>query len=309
MIQSLSMLVHADSKVGKTTLGGTCPAPILLLDAEGGSKFLPLSDSLTQHYGQPVRLTGWNPQAGPPPRYDGTWDICVVYIREWITVTQVHTWLLQADHDFQSLVVDSISEIQRRCKANLKGTETMKIADWGSLLMQMDTIIRGLRDLTLHPTRPLRVAMFIAETRQNNNGKWKPYMQGQIETALPYWMDLVGYLFVEQVADENGQQTQPVRRLLISQHPQYEAGERVQGRLGLVVDNPNVYHMYTTLFGPITYGNGQAAVAATTAPTTTPIDAVPSAEQLGQAQVDVTTQAYPVSGGPLTGVAAQLPVQ
>lgn len=256
MLQSLSGLIHSDSKVGKTTLGATCPPPILILDAEGGTKFLPLAPSLTKMYGRAFSLKEWQPGREPPPRYDGTWDACVVHVHEWQTVTQVYTALLQAAHDFQSLVVDSISEIQRRCKASLNGTEVMKIQDWGRLLVEMDTIIRGLRDLTNHPVRPLRVALFIAETRQNQGGKWKPYMQGQIEVALPYWMDVVGYLFTEKLVDANGQATEEeVRRLLITQHPQFEAGNRLQGSLGAVVDDPNIYEMYTRVFGPIDYSN------------------------------------------------------
>lgn len=249
MIQSLSFLIHAHSKVGKTTLAATSPPPICMIDAEGGSKFLPLSESLAAMYGRPIQMIGWNPMQGPPPRYDGTWDICVVNVRDWQTVVMVYTWLLQAEHDFQSLVVDSITEIQRRCKAALKGTDAMKIQDWGSLLTEMDTIIRGMRDLTLHPVRPLKVVVFIAESRANQAGKLKPYMQGQIEVALPYWMDVVGYLSTEMAPDANGQLTVPVRRLLITQHPMFEAGERVQGRLGAFVDNPNIYVMYNQLFG------------------------------------------------------------
>src|SRR5215470_6316013 len=136
-------------------------------------------------YGRPIRLCEWD-GIHPPPRYDGTWDICVVPIHNWQTVEYVYQWLLSGQHDFQSLGVDSITEIQRRCKNNLTGTDAMKIQDWGTLLTQMDTIIRGLRDLTLHPTRPLRVVVFVAETRQDRDGKWRPYMQGQISTALPY---------------------------------------------------------------------------------------------------------------------------
>lgn len=250
MIQSLSMLIHADSKIGKTTLAATSPAPLLILDAEGGSKFLPLSPTLAQMYGRPIVLASWNPLQGPPPRYDGTWDFVVINVNSWQTVTATYSWLLSAEHDFQSLVVDSVTEIQRRCKAQLKGTEAMKIQDWGDLLVQMDMIIRGLRDLTLHPIHPLRVVVFIGETRQGRDGKWKPYMQGQIEVALPYWMDIVGYLHIAHMPDANGQLTIPVRRLLITQHPQFEAGERVQGRLGQYVDNPNITVMYNQLFTP-----------------------------------------------------------
>lgn len=235
MIQSLSFLIHAYSKTGKTTLAATAPAPILAMDAEGGWKFINM------------RMIGWDPNATPPPEYDGTWDVCVVNIRDWRTVTRTYDWLMQAEHQFQSLVVDSITEIQRRCKTNLKGTAALQIQDWGTLLSEMDAMIRGLRDLTLHPTHPLRVVVFIAESRQLN-GKWRPSMQGQIVDALPYWCDIVGYLFIEQGMDVNGQATVPRRRLLISQSQLFEAGERVQGRLGGVVDDPNITSMYMQIF-------------------------------------------------------------
>ena len=81
---------------------------------------------------------------------------------------------------------------------------------------------------------------------------------GQISTALPYWMDVTGYLYKENTLDANGQPTGPeVRKLLISQHPEFEAGEAVQGVLGSVIENPNIYTMHTTLnqfFAPPTNG-------------------------------------------------------
>lgn len=237
MIETLSLLVHADAKVGKSTLGSTCPVPILALDAEGSWKFIP------------ARMISWNPLKAPPPIWDGTWDVCIVNVRDWQTVQYVYQWLQTGQHNFRSLVVDSISEIQRRCKANLVGTEAMKMQDWGVLLNVMDAVIRGLRDLTLHPTNPMQVVMFIAETRQNNsNGKWVPYMQGQISISLPYWMDILGYLYVDQLLDSNNQPLRKVRRLLITPNNQFEAGERVQGRLGEVVDEPNVTRMLIQVY-------------------------------------------------------------
>jgi hypothetical protein len=246
MIQSLSLLIHADSKVGKTTLAATAPRP-LILDAEGGTKFLPGSEFLQELYGRKPILHWWDPVQGPPPRHDGTFDICVVNIRDWSTVVSTYQWLMQAGHDFQSICVDSISEIQRRCRRNLKGTEAMRIQDWGVLLSEMERIIRDIRDLTLHPTNPLYVAMFIAESRETN-GKKKPFMQGQIETALPFWMDIVGFLHDEYLLDYNGQPTNPVKRLSIKQSNTYEAGSRVQDILGEHVDNPNVTQMYLSVF-------------------------------------------------------------
>lgn len=235
--QVLSMLLHASSKIGKTTLAGTSPKPMLLLDAEGGSKFLPYAK------------TTWDPVTGPPPECDDTWEICVVHIRQIETLAQVYQWLVVGQHCFASLCLDSISEAQRRLKDNIVGTNQMKIQDWGTLLTRMDNLIRSFRDLTLHPTNPISVAVFISETREVN-GKWKPYMQGQIAVALPYWMDIIGYLYVDQVPDVyDPLVTNQVRRLWIGPHPQFESGERVQGRLGTTfVEQPNIEGILQTVY-------------------------------------------------------------
>lgn len=233
----LSLLVHAGSKIGKSTLSATAPKPILVLDAEGSWRFIPL------------RKVEWDPAAGAPPAWDGTWDACVVTVREWQTVELVYRWVVSGHAQFATVVVDSITEIQRRCKANLKGTEALKIQDWGVLLAVMDSTIRGYRDLTLMPHLGVRCAVFVSETRQNQDGKWVPYMQGQIAVSLPYWVDVCGYLYPDHEVDENGQPTREVRRLLITPHPQYEAGERVQGRLGrvLTIYNPGPWNAGTDI--------------------------------------------------------------
>lgn len=245
--RSLSILVHAHSKTGKTTLGATCPFPIVDFDAEGGSKFLAGSPALTARLGRPMNVISWDP-AQAPPVYDGTWDMAVVSIRSWGDFQLAAQWLASGQHHFASIVVDSITEIQRRLKKNIVGTDQMKMQDWGQLLTMMDDTIRGLRDLTIDPYNPIRVAMFIAETRQGGDGKWRPYMQGQIAIALPYWMDVVGYLYTDMMPDASGQLTVPMRKLLVSQHPQYEAGERVQGLIGPVVENPDVYQMLEAIY-------------------------------------------------------------
>lgn len=237
MLETLSILIHAASKMGKTTLSSTAPKPMLILDAEGGSKFLP---------GKKVT---WDPMVSGPPAWDGVWEYCIVTVRDFDTMKRCYDWLAHGGHNFQSLSIDSISEVQRRCKAALVGTEQMKMQEWGQLLTLMDNTIRGFRDLTLHPTCPIRVVIFIAETRENSKGKWIPYMQGQITIALPYWMDIVGYLFVQDVpTDDPLNPVVQMRRLLISPSEGFEAGERVQGRLGKVVDEPNITEMLATVY-------------------------------------------------------------
>lgn len=223
-----------------------------VLDAEGGWRFIRQAGFRS---GNPLRKIAWNPALGPPPRHDGTWDVAVVTVNQWQTLTQAYNWLIQAPHDFQTLTFDSITEAQRRLKKNLVGTEQMKIQHWGQILTMMDDLIRGMRDLVLMPDTSLKVVMFIAETSMRD-GKWRPHMQGQIRDALPYFMDIVGYLYrdPEQVLGSNGQptgETRKVMKMLISQdlQPAIEAGERVQGVLGDVISNPNISQMLTDIFG------------------------------------------------------------
>src|SRR5690606_4755474 len=74
-------------------------------------------------------------------------------------------------------------------------------------------------------------------------------MQGAIGDSLPYWLDLVGYLYTEFAPDENNQNTVEVKKLWIGRHPQFEAGERVQGLLGSVVERPNITEMLAQILG------------------------------------------------------------
>lgn len=219
--ERLSLLVHGGSKLGKSTLSGTAPKPVLVLDAEGSWRFIAM------------RKVYWDPDVGPPPEHDGTWDACVVVVQRWDTIENVYRWITQYQTPFVSVVIDSITELQRRLKQKLVGTEAMKMQDWGVLLAKMDDKIRSFRDLTLIPQVSVRCVVFVAETRQRSgDDKWVPFMQGQIGVALPYWMDVVGYLYPHYEPDENGQPTREYRRLWIAPHPQFESGERVQGRLG-----------------------------------------------------------------------------
>lgn len=234
---TLSFLVHASAKVGKTTLVGTAPKPLLLLDAEGGTKFLPL------------RRVYWDPRQGPPPQWDGSWDACVVSVTAWETLGFVYQWLVAGQHSFASLGVDSLTEVQRRAKKNLVGTEQMRTQDWGTILTRMDDLVTNLRDLTEHPTNPLSVVAFITET-QMKDGKWRPYLQGRIAESLPYKCDVYSYLFVAHLADQTDPlRTVQQRQLLVGPDQMIDAGERVQGRLGHVVAEPNLERMLYSVYG------------------------------------------------------------
>lgn len=252
-LEGLSLLVHAHSKAGKSTLTSTAPLPLLVVDAEGSWRFI----KRRGFTGAPLRVEQWNPMLQSPPRHNATpenplgdWDVIHVTVRDWATIRRVYDRITQEVHDFVTVVIDSISEVQRRCKANIAGTEQMQMQQWGELLTAMDTLIRGYRDLNLS-AGPVKCVVFVAETRLSN-GKWRPYMQGQIDVSLPYWVDVCGYLYVEDVPDPTSPVaggTRKVRKLMVGPHPQYESGERVQGALPHTVEDPNISDMMCTIFG------------------------------------------------------------
>jgi hypothetical protein len=232
----MSILVHSDTKVGKTTFGATSPKPMLLIDAEAAHRFLP------------GKKVFWDPMKDAPPQV-GDWEICVVIVREYHDMTKAYEWLKSGQHPFKSVVIDSITEIQTKCKDDLNASGRMTIQLWGDLLTHMERLVRGFRDLTEHPTKPLEAIVLTAMTT-NREGKWRPYVQGQLMTKMPYFLDVIGYMYIQDVP--NPDPTQPskkVRKMLVGPHPQFEAGERVQGRLGEVIENPTVPAMLEAVFG------------------------------------------------------------
>jgi hypothetical protein len=244
--RSLATLIHGESKVGKSTLASTAPLPMAVADVEGSWKFIRQQGFRS---GKPLRRINWDPTSEAPPTYDGTWDLAMIAVPDWNTIKAIHTALANYEHPFKSFCLDSITETQRRLKKNLVGTNQMQIQDWGALLNQMDDLIRGIRDLTNHPHNTLEVVTFIAEMR-HKDGKFRPYMQGQIETSLPYWVDVCGYLYTQMMEDSEGQPTIKTKQLLVSDHlPQFIAGERVQGALGEIVSGPNITQMIEMIYG------------------------------------------------------------
>jgi hypothetical protein len=214
-----SVLVYGPSKAGKTHLVASAPRPVLLLDAEGGSRFLPF------------RKTVWkNPLSEPPDMTD--FDVCICYVRDFSTLDNVYTWLHSGKHPFRSVAIDSISEAQQRCVDAIAGQKQMTTPDWGNLLRKISALVRNFKDLLIHPLNPLDCVAFTAMERITPEGVHVPYLQGQIANVLAYYLDIVLYL----KAAPNEETGAIERKLLTKPHPQYAAGDRTNRLPNLVVD-------------------------------------------------------------------------
>jgi hypothetical protein len=233
---ALTVLVFGASKAGKSTLAVTAPAPRLYLDVESASRFLP------------IKRVYWNPATEAPPEYDGSWDTCVVQTRDWATVERVYQWLVSGKHPFSSLIIDSISELQTRFIENTGGRNQLTQQGWGDVYRAVGGLVRDIRDLTMHPTKPMQCVVMTAMMKESN-GRYVPWCQGQLATLLPYLMDVTGYLWAETTQPtELSTETIEVRKLLTRRTETYEAGERVGGRIDRVITNPNIEQMINQIF-------------------------------------------------------------
>jgi len=238
--RSITLMVYGESKVGKSTFAVTAPYPRLMLDVEGGHKFLP------------INVKYWDPMSQEPPVADGTWDTVVVQVRDYNVVLKAFQWLQSGKHQFKSLIIDSISELQVKCMDDIAGTEQMKMQQWGELLRHMGHLLRDLRDLTSHPTQPLEAVVMTAMASRGQDNRMHPYLQGQLKVQAPYFYDVLGYISNETIPNPDPTQLPyKARRMYVERTDEVEAGERVQGRLGAIVEQENlgVERMLDMIFG------------------------------------------------------------
>lgn len=234
--RSVTFLIYGASKSGKSTLSVTSPAPRLYMDVEAASRFLP------------IRKVSWNPAKEEPPVDDGTWDTAVVPTKNWDTVQKAYQWLASGKHPFKSFIVDSISELQQRYIEGISGRSQLQLQQWGDAFREVAGLIRDIRDLSVHPTKPLECVVLTAMAR-NRDGMWSPFVQGQLQDVMPYFLDLTGYLYVELESEGVGSDMLTEKRKLLTRRTsQFEAGQRLGGAIPPVVNNPNLTEMIDMVF-------------------------------------------------------------
>jgi len=228
--EALTIVVHGESGVGKSYLADTAPAPRLILDVEGGVRFTP-----SNKY-------EWDTRVAPPENISG-FETAVVQVRDLSAVQQAFQWLNAGQHPFRSVVIDSLTEAQKRAVDQIAGTAQMKTQDWGSLLRKMEQMVRAFRDLTMHPVNPLEAVVYVCGSRTGEDGITRPFLQGQMGTTLPYYVDVVAHLsvlFDDQGVFHNQAAFRPVGGIV--------AKDRT-GRLGAMMSDPSIPKMFDAVYG------------------------------------------------------------
>lgn len=174
-LHGVKLLVYGQSGAGKTSLIPTLPNPVIL-SAEAG--LLSIADA----------------------------NLPFIEINSMATLMEAYRWLVESDEakQFESVALDSISEIGEVVLADEKRNAKDPRQAYGAMAEAMAEVIRAFRDL------PNRHVYFTAkcEKMTDETGRilYSPSMPGnKVGQALPYYFDEVLALRVEKDAEGNPQ--------------------------------------------------------------------------------------------------------
>lgn len=181
VIENLKILLYGDSGVGKTRFCATMPKP-LFLDADHGLRSIKI----------------------PCP---------FITINNWADLQQAYMLLSREEHSFETVVIDSLSRVQKMCMDNVvESYPSRRVYD--NLPSQQDWN-KALDDLfhmiSFFVSLPMNV-VFTAHTkpRRFEDERAEPLLSGKNTiSALTQSMDIVAYMFVQEV--EEGEK--PVRKM------------------------------------------------------------------------------------------------
>jgi len=234
---TMSVVLHGESGVGKSWLGDTAPKPLLTLDIEGRAKHTPSGPKIT-----------WDPRTESPPEppsQENPWETCVVSVTDYRVLDTVYGWLRSGQHPFRAVNVDSLMEFQKRVIDTVAGREQMKTQDWGTVLRELESFVRKLRDLLTYDEAHLDLVVIITGSIADGTGRQRPLLQGQLKNTLPYFVDVVGYLFTQPV-EGGGYQ----RALQVAPTPWAVAKDGTDRLGGPTIAAPDL----TTLYGQLQNG-------------------------------------------------------
>lgn len=212
-LNGVKVLVYGGAGMGKTVLVSTAPAP-LLISAEGGE----------------LSLRGF--------------QIPMVKVKTVEDIQQIYHWLTTDPNSqqFQTVCIDSLSEIAEVVLNNAKRQVKDPRQAYGELMEKMESVIRLFRDL---PGRNVYMSAKMEPSKDELTGivRYGPSMPGsKLGAKLPYFFDEVFRLGVNKTP-----QGEQYRFLQTQPDLQYEAKDR-SGALD-AMEPPNLTHIFQKIAG------------------------------------------------------------
>lgn len=200
-------LIYGPSGMGKTVLNATAPRPVLI-SAESGALSL-RKENLERLFG-----------VGHP---EVTYDMPMIKVSNVEDLTEAYNWCTRSAEakGFDTVGLDSISEIAEVVLNNAKKQVKDPRQAYGELIEKMETLVRLFRDL---PQKNVVMAAKMEPMKNELTGvvTYGPSMPGaKLAVKLPYFFDEVFRLGVSK--DAAGV---PFRFLQTQPDLQYEAKDR-----------------------------------------------------------------------------------
>ena len=221
----INMLVYGDPGVGKTVLGGSASvvealAPVVFIDVEGGTL------SLRERYP----------------------DVKVVRVKSFNDLGEVYQELRKPDNGFKTVVLDSITEIQKFGMYEImkrtiendseRDPDLPGIGEWGKNTEQIRRLVRAFRDL---PMNTLFLALAQTNTDKRNNSLTKPALSAKLSNEIAGFLDIVCYMYKKTVEDE-------VKRVLLTAGTDEFIAKDRTDRLPPILEAPDMTTIYRILF-------------------------------------------------------------
>lgn len=224
---SINMLVYGSPGAGKTVFSGSADAvpemrPVLLIDVEGGTF------SLRNTYP----------------------DVDVVRVKTWKDMGEIYGALYEDELDYKTVVLDSLTEIQKFSMYNIMRDLTRKeserdpdvpgLREWGKNIEQTRRLIRAFRDLSSINVIFTALVVFDKDSRTGAI-QARPSLSGKLSQEASGFVDFVVYMYTKLVGED-------LRRLMLTAGTDRQIAKDRSGQLPELLEDPSMKLIHSYIY-------------------------------------------------------------
>lgn len=173
-------IIYGPSGIGKTTLAATAPRPAFL-DSNRG--LLSIAGRKGLEHVQSEDISKFKDLERAYTNFKGTGK------KDWRKLFDTIVF----DHfdDIQAIVMEELGH-KRKERDERKDLDEAEQKDWGVMATRLKRILRNFK------TVPIHKILICGEATDNETGRLRPSLQGQLKTQLPYFADHTMYLRLDK---------------------------------------------------------------------------------------------------------------